>query len=191
MIAPHHLRIELNGEKSPIVGTIQSLTSSMALNADAATFRAGRSFAQMRGLPMSDNEDHRGSAFDRRTLLRAGLAAAVAAPPASSARRRSRHAPSRPRSISRNFPLCKTSSDAPPLTRRAAQAETVVECRRGLPDAAAGRDRSWLLPEAESRCRARQLFRLDRSIAGGDRDRQDRCRPRHGAALAEAAGAGF
>ena len=75
--------------------------------------------------------------------------------------------------------------------RRAAQAETVVECRRGLSRAGAGRHRARLLPEAKSRRRAHQLFRLDRPAARGDRDRKERCRSRHGAALAEAAGAGL
>src|SRR5580704_9034276 len=59
-----------------------------------------------------------------------------------------------------------------------------------MPCAASRRYRLRVFPAAKSRCRTCQLQRLDRSTAGGDRDRKDGRRPRHGAAMAQTAGAG-
>ncbi len=65
---------------------------------------------------MSNEENHRGSPLDRRSLLRAGLAAAFAAPAgALGAQAFSPHAVGPAIDFSQ-FPICKTSSDAPPLT---------------------------------------------------------------------------
>jgi NitT/TauT family transport system substrate-binding protein len=65
---------------------------------------------------MSDNEHPRGSAFDRRTLLRAGLAAAFAGPVGAIGAQAFT-----PRAVDAGIdfsqlPLCRTSSDVPPLT---------------------------------------------------------------------------
>jgi NitT/TauT family transport system substrate-binding protein len=65
---------------------------------------------------MSDKEQHRDSAFDRRTLLRAGLAAAFAGPAGViGAQAFTPHAVAPAIDFSQ-FPLCKTVSDAPALT---------------------------------------------------------------------------
>jgi NitT/TauT family transport system substrate-binding protein len=65
---------------------------------------------------MSENEDHRGSAFDRRTILRAGLAAAVAGPAGVIGAQAFTPRAITPAIDFSQFPLCKTSSDAPPLS---------------------------------------------------------------------------
>jgi NitT/TauT family transport system substrate-binding protein len=64
---------------------------------------------------MSNEQNHRGSPLARRTLLRAGLAAAFAAPAgALGAQAFSPRAVDSAIDFSQ-FPICKTSSDAPPL----------------------------------------------------------------------------
>src|ERR1700759_2954163 len=78
--------------------------------------RAGRSFVRTQEPLMSDNEHPRGSAFDRRTLLRAGLAAAFAGPVGAIGAQAFT-----PRAVDTGIdfsqlPLCRTSSDVPPLT---------------------------------------------------------------------------
>ena len=113
--------------------------------------------------------------LDRRTLMRTGAAAAFAAPIGVFG--------------AQAFPQDGFQRSA--TYGRATEAEIVLERRRGLSRAAAGRDRSRNLPEAQSRCRTGQLQRFDRQVAGGDCDRQVGRRARHGAALAEAAGAGI
>src|ERR1700742_2669947 len=65
---------------------------------------------------MSDNEHPRGSAFDRRTLLRAGLAAAFAGPVGVIGAQAFTPRAVDPGIDFSQFPLCKTASDAPPLT---------------------------------------------------------------------------
>src|ERR1700749_1273282 len=89
----------------------------MALNADARAVRAGRSFARKcKGLPMTDNEHQRASALDRRTLLRAGLAAAFAGPAGVNGAHAFTPRAMAPEIDFSQFSLCKTSSDAPPLS---------------------------------------------------------------------------
>jgi len=89
------------------------------------------------------------------------------------------------------FPICEASSDARPIGRRAAQAETLLERRRGVPCASARRHRLRFLPETESRRRTRQTTAvLTDQLLEAHRHRQERRRTRHGAALAQAAGAG-
>jgi NitT/TauT family transport system substrate-binding protein len=65
---------------------------------------------------MSDDQHDRGSAFDRRTLLRAGLAAAIAGPAGVVAARAFTPRAVAPAIDFSQFPLCQTASDAPPLT---------------------------------------------------------------------------
>ena len=90
---------------------------------------------------MSENKPHGRRILDRRTLLRSGAAAAVAAPlgvfrraGVSVPRRNAGH---RILGISD----LQDGVDSAPLTGGATQTETFVERRRGLPRAGAGRDR--------------------------------------------------
>jgi hypothetical protein len=94
----------------------------------------------------------RGALLDRRTLLQAGAASALAAPLGVFGAQAFPYRAAAPKIDFSEFPICKTSSDTPPLM--------------GAPR------------------------KLKLSWNGSHRDRQDRCRPRHGVALAEAAGAG-
>jgi sulfonate transport system substrate-binding protein len=65
---------------------------------------------------MSDNKARRGSALDRRTLLGAGLAAAFAGPAGAIGAQAFAPRVFAPAIDFSEFPICKTSSDAPPLT---------------------------------------------------------------------------
>jgi len=65
---------------------------------------------------MSNEENHRGSPLDRRILLRAGLAAAFAAPAGALGAQAFSPRAVGPAIDFSQFPICKTSSDAPPLT---------------------------------------------------------------------------
>jgi len=69
---------------------------------------------------MSNEENHRGSPLDRRSLLRAGLAAAFAAPAGALGAQAFSPRAVGPAIDFSQFPICKTSSDAPPLTARRA-----------------------------------------------------------------------
>lgn len=64
---------------------------------------------------MSNNENNPRSAFDRRTLLRAGLAAAFAGPAGAIGAQAFSPRAIGPAIDFSQFPICKTSSDAPPL----------------------------------------------------------------------------
>ena len=90
-----------------------------------------------------------------------------------------------------NPEICRASFGAPVVLpeKRALKLtwNATAICTVGVPVAL----RAWPLRQAQSRRRADQFRRLDRPAAGGDRHRQGRCRRRHGAALAEAAGAGL
>jgi NitT/TauT family transport system substrate-binding protein len=70
----------------------------------------------MQELSMSDNENNKASAFDRRTLLRAGLAAAFAGPAGAIGAQAFTPRAVGPAIDFSEFPLCRTASDAPPLT---------------------------------------------------------------------------
>ena len=65
---------------------------------------------------MSDNENNKTSAFDRRTLLRAGLAAAFAGPVGAIGAQAFTPRAIGPAIDFSQFPLCRTASDAPALT---------------------------------------------------------------------------
>jgi sulfonate transport system substrate-binding protein len=65
---------------------------------------------------MTDNEHQRASALDRRTLLRAGLAAAFAGPAGVNGAHAFTPRAMAPEIDFSQFSLCKTSSDAPPLS---------------------------------------------------------------------------
>jgi NitT/TauT family transport system substrate-binding protein len=65
---------------------------------------------------MSDDKTHRGSILDRRALLGAGLAAAVAGPAGALGAQAFAPRMLAPAIDFSEFPICKTSSDAPPLT---------------------------------------------------------------------------
>src|SRR5262249_51470031 len=65
---------------------------------------------------MSDNENNHHRALDRRTLLRAGLAAAFAGPAGAIGAQAFTPRAIDPGIDFSQFPLCKTASDAPPLT---------------------------------------------------------------------------
>ncbi|WP_407178016.1 ABC transporter substrate-binding protein [Bradyrhizobium sp. STM 3562] len=65
---------------------------------------------------MSNDENRGGSPLDRRTLLRAGLAAAVALPAGAIGAQAFSPRAIGPATDFSQFPLCKTASDAPPLT---------------------------------------------------------------------------
>jgi len=187
--APHHLRVELNGE-TPGNKDHSLLTSSRALGADAMRSARRRSFARMQE-PKNVRQRNQSSIGVRPPHTAAGRTCGRLC---RSSRRpwcASVHA-ARDRSRNRFLAICSLQDrlGRAGAHRRAAQAQAVLERRCGMPCAASRGDRSRLLPEAESRCRAGQLFRLDRSASGSDCDRQERRRPRHGAALAQAAGAG-
>ena len=104
-------------------------------------------------------------------------------------------ASSRPLTISTPFsaPICHAAVEVPatvlPGTPRKLKLtwNASAICTVGVPVA----QHEGLFREAQSRRRADQFRRLDRPVAGGDRHRQGGCRRRHGAALAEAAGAGL
>jgi NitT/TauT family transport system substrate-binding protein len=65
---------------------------------------------------MSEDEDHRSQSVDRRTLLRAGLAAAFAAPVSVAAAQAFAPRPMASAIDLSQVPICKASSDEPPLT---------------------------------------------------------------------------